>query len=171
MHQASKMSTFEVIIAIVGTPLAILVLMWSYSNWNAHTAPDSVLGNGGLSPQFIDSVLCTYKSPACHTGQALFDEGWQHDIDPDYALAFFWQGSNFGKVACTPSAVCIGLTGTWENSYKAWYDTIDSPLYKGSGVVTVPQIVAKIGLPNPDRYTQAVEAAVKLWTSGTVGLP
>ena len=169
--QKTNLSAIELLIIIVGIPLAILATTWSYSNWNAHTAPYSVLGNGAMNPQAIDNILCTYKSPACHTGQALFDEGWKHDANPDYALAFFYEGSNFGKVPCIPSAVCIGFTGTWEASYKAWYDTINSPLYKGSGVVTVPQIVAKIGPPNPDRYTQAVEEAVKLWTSGNVGLP
>jgi hypothetical protein len=150
---------------------AFFSVQMSWNNMMLHSGtPDSVLGNSGLTVQFIDNVLCTNGSPACGSGEAVIEEGWRHDVSPNYALGFFWQGSNFGKVSCgQPSATCMAFKDSWRETYKAWYATVSGPLYKGSGVVSVGDIVKKAGAS--PAYANNVKAAVKLWDAGKVALP
>jgi hypothetical protein len=166
-----KPSIFTYIIAAGLLMFAFYAVPMSYNNMMLHSGTsDSVLGNSGLNASFLDSILCTYHSPACHTADVLVNEGWKHDVAPDYALAFLWQGSDFGKINCgVPSATCMSYHGSWRQTYDDWYSIIDSGPYKGSGIVAVKDIVAKAG--GPDAYAKNVMAAVKLWSSGKVALP
>ena len=166
-----KLSIIEALVVIGGLLGALFAVPMAWNNMMIHSGtPYSVLGNSSLNATFIDNVLCTYQSPACHTGDTLIMEGWKHDVAPDFALAFFWQGSNFGKVNCgQPSALCMSYHDSWKQTYDDWYATIDGGIYKGSGVVSVQDIVAKAG--GPPAYANNVKAAVALWGKGQVALP
>src|SRR4051794_24638806 len=122
MPTKTRLSFIEVLIIVIGLPLALIAASMSYNNWQAHTGPGSILGIPSVSPQQIDNVLCKAKSPACGTGQALYNEGWRASIDAGFALAVFHEGSNYGKLACNPSAACISYNKSWPASYRAWFD-------------------------------------------------
>jgi len=167
-----KPGIFTYILAALMLVAAFFSVQMSWNKMMSHSGtPDSVLGNSGLTAKFVDNVLCTYQSPACHTADVLIEEGWKHDVSPAMALAFLWQGSNFGKVACgVQSATCISLhDGSWRKTYADWYGLIEGPLFKGSGVVSVQEIVAKAGAPKS--FAENITKAVKLWDAGTVGVP
>jgi hypothetical protein len=166
-----KPSIFTYIIATALLIFAFYMVPQAWNQMMLHSGTsDSVLGNSGLNASFMDSILCTYQSPACHTADVLVQEGWKHDVAPDYALAFMWQGSNFGKANCgQPSALCMSYHGSWKQTYDDWYSTISGPLYRGSSVVSVDDIVSKAS--GPPAYAEKVKAAVKLWSSGKVALP
>lgn len=169
-----KPGIFTYICAAFMLVFAVFAVSMAWNKMMLHSGtPDSVLGNSGLTAQFIDDVLCTNGSPACHTADVLIEEGWKHDVSPAMALAFMWQGSNFGKVACgVQSATCISLhDGSWKRTYADWYGLIEGPLYKGSGIVSVQDIVAKSGPPNHEAFAKNVVAAVALWQKGKVALP
>jgi hypothetical protein len=159
------------IIAALLVAFALYAVPMSWNSMMLHSGTsDSVLGNSSLNASFIDNVLCTYQSPACHTGDTLIMEGWHHDVSPTYALAFLWQGSNFGRINCgQPSALCMAFKGSWRETYDTWYSTVSGPLYKGSSVVSVDDIVSKAG--GPPAYAKNVKAAWKLWNDGKVALP
>jgi len=169
-----KPGIFTYILAAILLVAAFFAVSMSWNKMMSHSGtPDSVLGNSSLNAKFIDNVLCTYQSPACHTADVLIEEGWKKDVSPSFALAFMWQSSNFGKVNCgQPSATCISLHDeSWRKTYADWYGLIDGPLYKGSGIVSVQDIVAKSGPPNHEAFAKNVVAAVKTWNEGKVALP
>ena len=73
--------------------------------------------------QKINDVLCEAKSNACGTGRSLYDEGYKHNINAEFALAVFL------KVARLESYHAIQVRmypfhKSWQDSYKAWYETI-----------------------------------------------
>ena len=166
-----QLSTFTYICAALMLMFAFYAVPMSWNNMMLHSGTsDSVLGNSSLGAQFINDVLCTNNSPACGTGEDMINRGWHHDVSPNYALGFFWQGSNFGKVNCgQPSAICMAFKGSWKQTYDDWYSTVSGPLYKGSSVVSVDDIVSKAG--GPPAYAKNVKAAWKTWNSGRVSLP
>src|SRR5258707_207642 len=63
------LSLIEFLLVIVGIPLAVMAVMWSYNDFTAHAAPNSITGVSSMSQQKIDGVLCKAKSTACGTGQ------------------------------------------------------------------------------------------------------
>lgn len=151
---------------------------------------DVVTGPPSVSAEFIDNVLCAYKSPACGTGQTFYTYGVTYGIDPVYALAFYWHESNFGKSGMATVTLNVGNLrsspvqadqykgyarfNTWEDSIKAWFMLISSDLYVKAGLVTVEQIVPKYAPSgdnnSPEAYIADVEACVALWRAGKVAV-
>jgi len=72
----TRLNFIEVLIIVIGLPLAIVAATMSYNNWMAYTGPGSVLGiPSNLSSQ-IDTVLCKAGSPALQR-TATLHEGWK----------------------------------------------------------------------------------------------
>jgi hypothetical protein len=170
MQTKTRLSVIEFIIIIVGLPIALIVAGMSYSNWQAHTGPNSVLGIPSVSPTQIDNVLCKAKSPACGTGQQLYNEGWRAEIDAGFALAVFHEGSDYGKLPCNASAACISYSKSWAQSYREWFDEIKGPDFVGSGLTTSTQIIAKLNPPNVPQYAQTVNSDMATWENQKVQL-
>lgn len=152
----------------------------------AHQTPlqgDSVVGAPTISAQKIDQVLCNAGSPACHTGQSMYDLGVQYNIDPVYALAFFQHESSFGlrgeaaitknmgnlRSASNESFERDGYAAfySWPDSYRAWYELISGPLYVKSGLTSVSAIVERYAPASdnndPNSYAADVEQSVREW--------
>jgi hypothetical protein len=165
----TRLSVIEFIIVIVGLPIALIMAGMSYNNWQAHTAPGSILGIPSVSPQQVDNVLCKAKSPACGTGQQLYNEGWRAGIDGGFALAVFHEGSDYGRLPCNQSAACISYSKSWADSYRAWFNTIKSD-YVDTGLTTSSAIIAKLNPPNANQYAQAVTADMTAWGNQKVQL-
>lgn len=170
MPTKTRLTFIEVLIVVIGLPLAIIAATMSYNNWQAHTGPNSVLGIPSISAQQIDNVLCKAKSPACGTGQQLYNEGWRAEIDAGFALAVFHSGSNYGKLVCNPSFACIAFHKTWAQSYREWFDEIKGPDFVGSGLTTSTQIIDKLNPPNAPQYAQTVNSDMQLWENQKVQL-
>ena len=109
--------------------------------------PDHPAGAPTISASFINQVLSAYHSPAAGQGQALYNLGMQYDIDPAYALAFFFHESQFGETGmarithslgnsrCVPDQACVNSGGgvcepgqscyasyaSWQNGFAGWY--------------------------------------------------
>jgi hypothetical protein len=104
------------------------------------TSAYSITGKPSVSQALIDQILCTASSPACHTGQALYQLGEKYGIDPVFALAFFKQESAFGRLGVATTNLglgnirCKGILptcrggyrayATWEQGYQSWYDLL-----------------------------------------------
>jgi hypothetical protein len=157
-----RLNFIEILIIAIGLPFAIVAGTMSYSNWNVHTTP-TVLGIPTITVQKINDVLCEAKSNACGTGQSLYDEGYKHNINAEFALAVFSEGSAFGKLPCNPTPACITFHKTWQDSYKAWYDTIAGPAFVGAGLTSPSAVIAKFSPPNANLYMQSVNNDVKKW--------
>src|SRR5260370_25966502 len=151
----------------------------------------SVLGPPSISADFINQVLEHYHSPAEGYGQALYDLGIKYGVDPAFALAFFLNESAFGtrgeatvtlalgNERCIPDRPCVDQDRggyaqfySWEDGFEHWYMLITGPLYEGSGLVTVAQIIPRYA-PNSDNtneehYVWVVEHAVDTWRAGKV---
>lgn len=108
---------------------------------------DHLAGKPTIGASFINQVLSAYHSPAAGQGQALYDLGKQYDIDPVYALAFFFHESQFGNTGmarithslgnsrCVQDAACINTSGvdcqtgqscyagyaSWADGFAGWY--------------------------------------------------
>ena len=161
----TRLSFIEIILIVIGLPLALIGASMSYTNWMAHTGPGSVLGIPSISAQQIDNVLCKAKSPACGTGQQLYNEGWRDEIDANFALAVFHEGSDYGRLPCSQNAACISFNKSWPASYRAWFDEIKGPDFVGSGLTTSSAIIAKMSPPNSNQYAQTVNADMATWES------
>jgi hypothetical protein len=157
---------------------------------SAPTAGSSVVGSPTISAQQIDQILCKYGSPACGTGQDLYSLGVQSNIDPAFALAVFFNESNFGKsgeaveshslgnLRCIPDAACVhgyAWFNSWQDSYRAFYALISGPIYAGAGLTT-PESILPVYAPSgdnndPRHYAQVVESAMSLWRGGSTEVP
>ncbi|HLI08565.1 MAG TPA: hypothetical protein VKV40_18530 [Ktedonobacteraceae bacterium] len=179
--------------------LALLVLLsWlSAGGWlPAFSAPPllagtaaswSVVGAPSVSAHFLDEVLSAYHSPAAGLGQTLYDDGVAVNIDPVYALAFFWHESTFGRygwanvnhslgnIRCSAGYRCQGgfrSYATWQQGVADWYQLIHDLYVEQLGLRTVEQIVP-VYAPSSDHndvqaYIQAIEQAVQTWRRGQV---
>jgi len=151
----------------------------------------AVQGKPSVSAQFINKVLCApvptdtpAVSPACGTGQAMFDLGVKYGIDPVYALAFFWHESTLGRygvavanlglgnIKCTPGYVCkqgFRAYSSWEEGYADWYKLITAYIagqIKGCPCKTVPEIVPVYAPPSENDtpgYTHKITQMVTTW--------
>ncbi|HEX4202825.1 MAG TPA: glucosaminidase domain-containing protein [Ktedonobacteraceae bacterium] len=161
-------------------------------NIPAHPGPYSVLGKPTLSVAFINQVLGSYGSPAAGKGQALYDLGVKYQIDPAFALAFFFHESGFGtagearktlslgNLRCIPNAACVdrnpdGTGGyasfpTWEAGFEAWYKLIRNLYVAQLGLVTVDQIIPTYA-PTADHnneaaYIGSLKHELDVWHAG-----
>ena len=150
----------------------------------------SVVGSPTITAQQIDQVLCKYGSPACGTGQSLYTLGQQYNIDPAFALAVFFNESNFGKAGeaadshslgnlrCIPDAACVhgyAWFNNWQDGYAAFYKLISGPYYVGSGLTTPENILPKYAPSDdnndPQHYASVVNSCMSLWRSGSTEVP
>jgi Mannosyl-glycoprotein endo-beta-N-acetylglucosaminidase len=144
-------------------------------------AMHTVYGQPSITASFIDHVLCAASSPACGTGQALYDSGKLTGIDPAYALAFFWHESQFGKygvartnkgignIRCTSGYSCLygfRMYPTWQAGYVDWYGLIawyGTALHKWAIETIVPTYAPPGDNNDTPAYIQSVLASVTAW--------
>src|SRR5436190_3357819 len=137
---------------------------------NYYYGSSPVTGAPSISPQTIDKLLCKYgNSQVCGTGQALYRDGQNYNIDPAFALAFFWHESNFGtkgeayyskslgnlrcinnEASCTDGYAWFN---SWEDGYNAWYSLISNLYIKQWGLNTIDTIIPKYA-PAADRNNE-----------------
>lgn len=153
-------------------------------------AGSSVVGSPTINAQQINTILCNAGSPACGTGQDLYTLGQQSNIDPAFALAVFFNESNFGKAGeaadshslgnlrCIPDAACVhgyAWFNSWQDGYRAFYTLVSGPVYAGSGLSTVESIIPKYAPSgdgnSPSHYINVVESAMSLWRGGSTEVP
>lgn len=154
-------------------------------------AGDSIVGSPSISADFINQMLTKYGSPAAGTGQDLYNLGQQYNVDPAFALAIFWNESNFGKAGEAYYTHSLGnlrpmpdeayqLNGyagysTWQDGYKSFYTLISGPLYVGSGLNTPESIIPRYAPSgdhnSPAHYISVVNSAMSLWRSGKTEVP
>lgn len=140
-----------------------------------------------IPPDTINKLLCKYgNSQVCGTGQALYQDGQTYNIDPAFALAFFWHESNFGtkgeaqyskslgnlrcidnEASCTDGYAWFN---SWEDGYNAWYSLISNLYIKQWGLTTINQIIPKYA-PSSDHnneqaYISNVCSLVNTWRNG-----
>jgi hypothetical protein len=151
------------------------------------TGTYTVSGPPTLTVSFINQVLEYYQSPAQGKGQALYDYGVQHTIDPAYALAFFMQESSFGAQGVAAETHSLGniraadgqpdFNGyrkydTWEDGFKDWYDLIGDLYIQQWELTTVDQIVPVYAPQSDDnnekQYIHTIKLAVSTWQHGYV---
>ena len=146
------------------------------------SSPYTVTGHPTINASLIDHILCSASSPACNTGQALYNQGVQYHIDPVYALAFFQQESLFGRfgvarfthslgnIRCTAGYQCsdgFRTYASWSAGYEDWYRLI-SYYVDTLHLTTVEQIIpvyAPASENDVAAYITAVEQAVDTWHS------
>jgi hypothetical protein len=159
-----------------------------------------VVGKPSISAQFADTILCTWRSPACGLGQALYDYGVQYGIDPVFALAFFMNESTFGTQGearitlalgnerCIADRPCINTAGgacqrgqscyaqfySWQDGFQHWYELIRNLYVDQWGLTTVDQIIPRYA-PSSDgnnerHYISVIKRTVDLWRAGKVAL-
>lgn len=141
----------------------------------------TVTGAPSISASFIDSILCSASSPACGTGQALYNDGLQYGIDPAYALAFFQHESGYGKygvarvtlglgnIRCSSGYRCIDgyrAYKSWPEGYADWYQLISTLYIHQLHLTTIEQIVPVYAPPvenDTQGYIAAIQAQVIAW--------
>ncbi len=140
-----------VLVVRPNTPQVTAILYVGSGSGGSYT----VQGSPTISAAFIDQVLVAYHSPAAGDGQALYDQGVKYDIDPVYALAFFWHESEFGTTGeatvtrslgnerCIADRPCIdqnlggyALMQSWQDGFAHWYALILYGYVQGQ--VTIP---------------------------------
>jgi len=154
---------------------------------NYYYGSSPVTGAPSISPDMINKLLCKYgNSQVCGTGQTLYNDGQQYNIDPAFALAFFYHESNFGtkgeayyskslgnlrcidnEASCTDGYAWFN---SWEDGYTAWYSLISNLYIKQWGLSTVNTIIPKYA-PSADHnneqaYISNVVSLVNTWRSG-----
>lgn len=179
--------------------VALVMLAPTKPAQTAATAPalyhdaSSVVGKPSISAQQIDTILCTFSSPACHKGQALYDLGVKYDIDSAYALAFFLHESHFGtqgearttfslgNLRCINDRPCVDRDRggyaqfySWEDGFQHWFALIRELYINTWHRETVPAILEKYAPAadnnDPNSYANSVMHAVAVWRSGKVAL-
>lgn len=179
------------------TPAAAASGQQSLHATSAQPGADHVTGAPSISASFINDLLCKYGSPVCGDGQAFYTYGKLYGIDPVWALAIFWNESNFGRAGEARESKSIGNLRcldqahygdlhTWCQDGYAWfpdwqagiiacYRLLAGPLYVGSGRVTIARIIERWAPAgdgnNPAHYIAVVEAAVSLWRAGKEQVP
>ena len=163
-----KPGIFTYIIAAIMLMFAFYIVPLSWNNMMLHSGtPDSVLGNSGLTAQFIDNVLCTYNSPACRTGADMIDAGWHHDVSPTFALAFFWQRVTLAKsIVVHPVPPAFAITDHGKRPMM-----IGTKPSQGRSTKAVAWLVCRISLPSPMCLTLMTlqRTLLLLWLFGRKG--
>jgi hypothetical protein len=119
-------------------PLIVVVCLQSCSDTSSYPSY-SVLSKPSISATKIDAILCKAGSPACKTGQALYDLGVESGINPAVALAFFKHESTYGlygvaratrslgNIRCSQGYACVDgfrAYSSWQSGYEDWYGLI-----------------------------------------------
>ena len=159
----------------------------------SHNDTGKVSGPPTISVEQINTVLCTFGSPACGKGQSLYNYGKQYNIDPVYALAFFQHESRFGaagearktlslgNLRCIPDRPCVDQDRggyaqfySWEDGFQHWFSLIRNVYIAQWHRETVAAILEKYAPADdnndPNSYAQSVLHAVAVWRSGKVAL-
>jgi hypothetical protein len=143
---------------------------------------DSVVGDGPLSAQRIDTILANAGSPAQGSGQTFYNDSLTYSVRDDIALAFFHHESTYGlygaaaathsigNIVCTVGYSCIGRFRSypsWQAGIDDWFRLLSGPAYAGAGLSTVETIIPKYA-PASDgnseqSYIAAVESDVNAW--------
>lgn len=141
-----------------------------------------VMGGPTISVEQIEKVLRQYGSPAAGLGQALYDLGVKHGINPAYALAFFVHESGCGTKGVARFSKSLGNIrwtegyasyegyrsySSWEAGMEDWYLLIKDLYINGWGLRTVDAIVP-VYAPAADRndptgYIASVKYMVDSW--------
>jgi Mannosyl-glycoprotein endo-beta-N-acetylglucosaminidase len=139
----------------------------------------SVVSRPTITAAGINSILCQNHSPACGTGQSLYNLGIKYGINPAVALAFFNEESTFGRfgvaavthslgnIRCTPGYKCISgfrAYHTWVQGYQDWYRLIRYLYVNTWHLTTIPQIIARYAPSSENStslYIRNVEQFVK----------
>src|SRR5579871_5725753 len=151
----------------------------------SNSATMAVTASPSVSARFIDSILCNASSPACGTGQALYDGGTQYGIDPIFALAFFKHESSYGKygiaaqnlglgnIRCSDGYQCNhGFRAylSWQAGYLDWFQLIRYYVdtWHKSTVDAIVPTYAPSTENDTQGYISAIETAVQEWRSEVV---
>jgi len=158
----------------------------SNSYTQASDTVDTVQRSPSLSSKFIDHILCKASSPACGTGESLYNYGVVTGIDPAIALAFFQHESKFGlygvahnnkgigNIRCTYGYRCFNgfrAYTTWQAGYQDWYHLIKDGYINGSvsnqcpctTISTIIPVYAPSTENDIQGYITAVTSAVTKW--------
>ena len=121
----------------------------------APSAPHELAHCPTVTAAFIDHVLTLAHSPAVGLGTVLYQEGVKRGIDPAYALGFFDEESNYGRlgvarvtlslgnIRCSSGYRCIEgyrAYASWSEGAIDWYNLIAN-VYLAHGLKTVEQVV------------------------------
>jgi len=145
----------------------------------------TVASSPTITAHFIDIVLCTAHSPACGTGQSLYNDGVQFGIDPVFALAFFKHESSYGKygiahdnlglgnIRCSDGYQCKhGFRAylSWQAGYLDWFQLIRYYVdtWHKSTVDAIVPTYAPSTENDTQGYISAIETAVQEWRSEVV---
>jgi hypothetical protein len=150
----------------------------------------NVFGRPTITAAQIESILRAAHSPAAGTGQQLYNIVAKYGINPAYALAAFHHESTYatapdaaaipnkslGNVRCYEG--CVSGAGgfakynTWADSYLAWAQLIAGPVYRGSGLTTLGEIIPKYAPPSDSNddvaYIALVGNDMRRWEAGHI---
>ena len=142
------------------------------------TGDMSLYGPPTLTGAQIDTILTEHHSPAAGIGQDIYNLGVLYGIDPTFALAFFQHESSWGlagmaqvthspgNLRCLPGIACYqgyASFSNWTAGFQHWYALLAGPVYKGSGLTTVAQIIPKYA-PHSDHNDDAAYIVAVLTT-------
>lgn len=154
-----------VILALLGF---CAVLYYDPSLLSFSTGANSVTGTSQLSPDQLNNVLCTAHSPACGTGQSLYDAAKKYQINDAYALATFKKESSYGlagvarvthslgNIRCTAGYACYqGYRSypSWQAGYSDFYSLIRN-LYVNQWHLSTVQAIIPRYAPSTENDTQ-----------------
>ena len=167
------------------SPQSVTAQQQSQSVQSVNSATMAVMASPSVSARFIDSILCNASSPACGTGQALYDGGVTYGIDPVFALAFFKHESSFGKygiaaqnlglgnIRCTAGYRCLNgfrAYPSWQAGYDDWYKLIRYyvDIWHKSTIYDIIVTYAPSSENNTQGYIQSIEESVSTWRQQAV---
>ena len=151
----------------------------------------SIYGPATISASQINIIFTAYHSPAAGTGSYLYRSALQYGIDPIVPLAFFMHESTLGTQGEATATLALGnercLTDrpcidsnrggyaqfeSWNDGYEHWFDLLTGPVYKGTGLTTIQQIIP-VYAPAADRndeqaYIASLIYSINAWRAGKV---
>lgn len=154
------------------TSLPNLTTISAGSSNNSYTVTTN---NQPLTAAQINTVLCTNHSPACGTGQALYQDAMSAQIDDSYALAVFHAESSYGiagiakttrslgNIMCSSGYTCYSgyrSYASWEAGYADWFSLIKN-LYINTKKLTTVATIAEVYAPPTDNNTSQYVANIE----------
>ncbi len=160
---------------------SIPIITWNHTP----TAPHGLRAKGAptIARDRVDQILCDAQSPACGTGQDLYDFARLNGVDPAFALAMFHHESDYGRsgvarvthslgnIRCAGFAPCMSgyrAYTRWLSGYEDFFRVLQQA-YFAHGRVTLEQIIP-VYAPAGDHnnvaaYIRAVEQDMTAWHS------